>query len=128
MTVKVFDFNDCNGDVPAKQWDNGGGWVACTAKVDETVYVGRNAQVSGNARVYGNAQVYCDERVEKTPINIIGLDYPITITETHLFAGCQGHEFDTWRKLSEGDIEKMDGERATKFYPVLIQILDTFVS
>ena len=47
----VFDFNDGNGEVPAIQWANGGGWVACSAHVNESVYVSGNAQVSGDARV-----------------------------------------------------------------------------
>ena len=40
------------------QHKNGGGWVANTAIVEESVYVAPTAQVSDNARVYGNAQVY----------------------------------------------------------------------
>ena len=35
-----------------------GGWVANTANVDCTSYVGRNARVSGNAWVSGNALVH----------------------------------------------------------------------
>ena len=35
--------------------ENGGGWVANTATVEATVYVGPNAQVFGDARVSGNA-------------------------------------------------------------------------
>jgi len=52
------NFNDGNGEVDAVQWKNGGGWVACTAKVDKTAFVGTNAWVSGNAQVYGDARVY----------------------------------------------------------------------
>ena len=37
---------------------NGGGWVQDTAQVDETVYVGPNAEVYGTARVCGSARVY----------------------------------------------------------------------
>ena len=40
------------------QHPNGGGWVANTATVDASAFVGSNAQVSGYARVHGNAQVY----------------------------------------------------------------------
>ena len=36
---------------------NGGGWVANTATVDASAFVGSYAQVSGNARVYGDAWV-----------------------------------------------------------------------
>ena len=36
---------------------NGGGWVASTASVDASVYVGPNAKVLGSATVSGNAQI-----------------------------------------------------------------------
>ena len=52
-----FDFQDGNGLVPAHKHPNGGGWVANTASVAESVYVGPKAQVSGLARVYGSAVV-----------------------------------------------------------------------
>ena len=45
------------------QHKNGGGWVANTATVEDSVYIGPDAQVSGNAQVYGNARVYGDARV-----------------------------------------------------------------
>ena len=58
-----FDFQDGNGLVPAHKHPNGGGWVANTASVAESVYVGPKAQVSGLARVYGSAWVYDTARV-----------------------------------------------------------------
>ena len=39
---------------------NGGGWVANTVTIDDSVYVAPNAWVSGDARVYGNARVSGD--------------------------------------------------------------------
>ena len=57
------------------QHKNGGGWVANTVTIDDSVYVAPNAQiygdaqvsgevwVSGNAQVYGNANVYGDANV-----------------------------------------------------------------
>ena len=57
-----FDFNDGYGPVNAKRHINQdgtkGGWVAATAKVDSTCYIGYNAMVYGKAHVSGNAQVY----------------------------------------------------------------------
>lgn len=52
------------GKIPASRHSNGGGWVANTATVEETCYVGPyaevfgNATVSGNAFIDGNAKVY----------------------------------------------------------------------
>ncbi|MBW8016227.1 MAG: hypothetical protein FVQ82_08575 [Planctomycetes bacterium] len=40
-----------------KQHPNGGGWVADSATVDATAYVGPNAMVLNNAKVLGNARV-----------------------------------------------------------------------
>jgi carbonic anhydrase/acetyltransferase-like protein (isoleucine patch superfamily) len=52
-----FDFEDGNGPVPAHRHSCGGGWVADTATVDDTAYVGLNARVFGDARVSENAEV-----------------------------------------------------------------------
>lgn len=52
-----FDFKDGAGAVPAHRHENGGGWVANTARVDPTAFVGPEAQVYGEARVSGKAQV-----------------------------------------------------------------------
>lgn len=70
-----YDFGDGNGLVSAHQHTNGGGWIADTAEVDETVFVGPEAKVFGNAvvkykakindyaKVYGNALVYDKARI-----------------------------------------------------------------
>lgn len=69
------DFGDGAGKVPAHQHENGGGWVAETAHVEPSCYVGPHAVVYGNARitekaiindyakVYGNARVYGNAKV-----------------------------------------------------------------
>lgn len=78
--IEEYDFG--NGPVPAHRHLRGGGWVANTATVDDTCYVGPyarvfenafvsgnafindaasvfgNASVTGNAKVYGDAMVY----------------------------------------------------------------------
>lgn len=53
--VMNVDFGDGQGKVPAHQHTRGGGWVAETAHVDDTCYVGPHAVVYGHARVTGNA-------------------------------------------------------------------------
>ena len=57
---EIYDFHDGGGMVAAAKHENGGGWVAKTAKVEKSVFVAEHAQVSGNARVYGDAQVSGD--------------------------------------------------------------------
>ena len=49
VTETTHNFGDCNGSVPAHKHPYGGGWVADTATVEDTVYVGEFAQVGGNA-------------------------------------------------------------------------------
>ena len=71
---QTHDFRDGNGPVPSHIHTNGGGWVADTANVYNSAYIGPDARVYGNARVYGDAQVdnarvcgdaqvYCNARV-----------------------------------------------------------------
>lgn len=59
----TFDFQDGKGPVPAHQHPNGGGWVADTARVEETAFVGPNAQVYGSALVEGGVQLLSDTRI-----------------------------------------------------------------
>jgi NDP-sugar pyrophosphorylase family protein len=60
---------DGNGPVPSHIHTKGGGWVANTANVYDSAYIGPdarvygNAWVSGNACVSGNARVHGDARV-----------------------------------------------------------------
>ncbi|MBI4057583.1 MAG: hypothetical protein HY399_08570 [Elusimicrobia bacterium] len=53
----LHDFGDGRGAVPAHQHKNGGGWVENTAQVEESVYVGPQAQVYGTAEVIGGTVV-----------------------------------------------------------------------
>ena len=52
-----FDFGDGKGQVPAHKHTNGGGWVADTASVADSAYVGPDARVFGRARIRGEARV-----------------------------------------------------------------------
>lgn len=55
------------GPVPAHRHINPdgseGGWVADTAKVDNTVHVGRNAKIYESAQVFRSSQIYGSARV-----------------------------------------------------------------
>ena len=83
---------------------NGGGLVQDTVKIDETVYVGPNAQVYGNARVssnawvYGNARVYGDAWVS-SPLYIQGTKHALTNSKYgHIAIGCHEHTFAYWQE------------------------------
>ncbi len=97
----------------------GNAWVSGNALVYG------NARVSGDAWVSGNALVYGDAEIKKTPINIIGINYNITIYEGMAQVGCKLYKIEEWRKFNSDEIRKMDGEKAILFYPKLIKIFDS---
>ena len=60
---------------------------------------------------------------------IMGMEYSITITNgEYLQAGCQNHKIEEWRQFSKRDIAEMDGRRALKFYPRLLDVIDFYIS
>ena len=59
--MTIFDFG--NGNVPAHRHVNGGGWVADTAKVTKTSFVGPDAKVFDNAHIIGNARISGNAKV-----------------------------------------------------------------
>ena len=63
----VFNFEDGNGEVPAHRHVNPdgsvGGWVADTARVAETAYIGASARVYGYAGVFDKAEISGKARV-----------------------------------------------------------------
>ena len=57
MKAQMHDFMDGKGPVPSHIHTKGGGWVADTANVYNSAYIGPDARVSGDAWVYGDAWV-----------------------------------------------------------------------
>ncbi|HGL4547166.1 TPA: pentapeptide repeat-containing protein [Klebsiella aerogenes] len=58
---------------------------------------------------------------------IMGEKYAITIENgEYVRAGCQSHSIEEWRKFSKQEIAIMDGRKALKFYPRLIDIIDFY--
>jgi carbonic anhydrase/acetyltransferase-like protein (isoleucine patch superfamily) len=76
----------------------GSALVSGSARVFGSAWVYDSARVYGSARVFGDAWVYGDVKVSKTPIVISGVKYTITITESHIFIGCEGHTIAHWKK------------------------------
>jgi|GEM_PF-1248175 len=59
---------------------------------------------------------------------IMGMDYPVTITNgEYLRAGCQNHTIEDWRKFTKKEIAEMDGRKALKFYPRLLDVIDFYL-
>jgi len=114
-------------DTKKKDWHqhpNGEGWVYKTAIVEDSAYIGEDAQVFGNTRVYGDAQVYGNTQVsgdarvsgdaqvygdawvygntrvygdawEVSPLYIQGTKHSITnCKHGYIQIGCEIHTFD----------------------------------
>ncbi|EAY9565147.1 hypothetical protein BA086_05640 [Salmonella enterica] len=59
---------------------------------------------------------------------ILGEKYFIGITNgEYVRAGCQNHTVEEWRKYSKQKIAEMDGRKALKFYPRLLDIIDFYI-
>lgn len=58
MTTQLFDFNDGNGLVVAHQHPNGGGWVANSANVASSAFIGTSATIAGNVRIDSNSILF----------------------------------------------------------------------
>ena len=130
----TYDFGD--GLVPAYKHTNGGGWVAHTAIVDDSAYVGpdarvyedavvyknalitENAQIYGNvlvtdnAQVYGNAQIYGNAEVS-------GYAQVSGNTEVSGDSVVHGH-------ITKGPLEREDNIRRHENMNTEIKIVDRF--
>jgi acyl-[acyl carrier protein]--UDP-N-acetylglucosamine O-acyltransferase len=95
------DFKDGNGKVPAHRHDNGKGWIADTARVEDNVYVGAGCEVfqyarvvgacrlQGGARVYGHAAVSGNVIMRKAS-TVSGCAAVCDTTELHENANISG--------------------------------------
>ncbi|EEQ0893579.1 pentapeptide repeat-containing protein, partial [Salmonella enterica subsp. enterica serovar Braenderup] len=85
----------------------------------------RDANLYG-ANLYG-ANLYGANLPDLTFV-ILGEKYFISITNgEYVRAGCQNHTVDEWRKYSKQEIAEMDGRKALKFYPRLLDIIDFYI-
>lgn len=87
-----------------------------------------NLSTFGNAWVSGDAQVFGNARVKISPINIIAIDYPVTITETHMSIGCQIKLHAEWEHLTENDAQAIDshGKEFYRYFKHTLISLMTF--
>jgi len=54
--------------------------------------------------------------IQRVPIQIFGLAYPVTILDQHAQIGCQLHSIAAWAAFSDAEIEQIDGQRALEFW------------
>ena len=108
---------------------NGGGLVANTAYVDDSVFINGNARVSGNAwvsgdaRVSGNAQVFGDAWA-CSPLYIQGTKHALTNSRHgYISIGCHENTFEYWQAHYKA-IGRAEGYTAeeTEQYGLFIQI------
>ena len=70
----------------------------------------------------------CDANLPDLTFVIMGEKYFISITNgEYVRAGCQNHTAEEWRKYSKHEIAEMDGRKALKFYPRLLDIIDFYL-
>ena len=63
LLLKEQTFNFGQGPVPAHKHKNGGGWVADSARVDDSAYIGPNAVVYDQARVLNGVHIFDHAKV-----------------------------------------------------------------
>ncbi|EDH8649759.1 pentapeptide repeat-containing protein [Salmonella enterica subsp. enterica serovar Litchfield] len=70
----------------------------------------------------------CGADLPDLTLVILGEKYFISITNgEYVRAGCQNHTVEEWRKYSKQEIADMDGRKALKFYPRLLDIIDFYI-
>ncbi|EIO8867223.1 pentapeptide repeat-containing protein [Salmonella enterica] len=70
----------------------------------------------------------CGANLPDLTFVILGEKYFISITNgEYVRAGCQNHTVEEWRKYSKQEIAEMDGHKALKFYPRLLDIIDFYL-
>ncbi|EHR2121445.1 pentapeptide repeat-containing protein [Salmonella enterica subsp. enterica serovar Matopeni] len=85
----------------------------------------RDADLSGADLRYADL---CDANLPDLTFVILGEKYFISITNgEYVRAGCQNHTVEEWRKYSKQEIAEMDGRKALKFYPRLLDIIDFYI-
>ncbi|EAO9574266.1 pentapeptide repeat-containing protein [Salmonella enterica] len=90
----------------------------------------RDANLYG-ANLYGadlRGANLCGADLPDLTFVILGEKYFISITNgEYVRAGCQNHTVEEWRKYSKQEIAEMDGRKALKFYPRLLDIIDFYI-
>jgi Pentapeptide repeats (8 copies) len=66
--------------------------------------------------------------ITKAPIQISGLEWPITIWDKHMQIGCEFHSHEEWRNFSDNDWLRMGGKEALRMereqFAMLIALCD----
>jgi len=70
----------------------------------------------------------CNANLPDHTFVIMGENYYLQITNgEYVKAGCQNHTAEQWRKFTKREIAEMDGRKALKFYPRLLDVIDFYL-
>lgn len=61
------------------------------------------------------AKIFNNLTLNRTPLQILGLVYPVLITETHLLVSCQAFTFEEWEAMTDADYTKFEPVNGAKF-------------
>ncbi len=78
------------------------------------------------ANLYG-ADLYGANLPEMSLVIPAGEQYWLFISPDYVVAGCQKHSAQEWREMTKKQIAYMDGKKALKYYPRLLDIMDLFL-
>lgn len=56
------------------------------------------------------------ERISRTPIQLLGLTWPVYITPQYMRIGCQRHKHEEWAGFDDARIQQMDLRQAPAFW------------
>jgi uncharacterized protein YjbI with pentapeptide repeats len=54
--------------------------------------------------------------ISRTPLQLYGLEWPVTIWDAHMQIGCQFHALHEWQSFDDAEIAAMDGRSALRFW------------
>ena len=81
----------------------------------------------GDANLWG-AKIETNITVTKPPIQILGLEWLVTIWDAHMQIGCEFHSHNKWIGFSDDDWLRMGGKAALKMkreqFPAIIKLCD----
>ena len=77
-------------------------WVYDDAQISGNARISGNAHIWGNARISGNARIWGDAQISKPHhvLNVIGLNYDLTLTPQLVFGGCRSFTHDEFKNLT----------------------------
>jgi hypothetical protein len=119
--------------IEIKRWDNGkviysGDFADIKECLEDGVKNGINFfRAELNYAELNNAKLNNAELPELSVSICSGEQYWLFINPNVVQAGCQSHSPKEWREMLKKQIVEMDGKRALKYYPRLLNLMDFFL-